>query len=279
MRHLLGAHSITPLPLAEKLHYTLEQEGDRFFLVDTGREEEKFIANIEWQVKNDSDMAERMLLYHAMRYKTDKIPIKGFVVYVGNEPLRMRDCIAHFQLQYGFELIDLRGFETSFFLQSNEPEEVIMALLTGFDSGEAKRELVKKILDKLHQLLDQQPRELQRRIRQMEVLGKLRDVQNIIIEEVENMATLYELYDIKTDIRYLQGVEEGILQGEKRGEKKGEKRGIKKGLETGVIIGQTAIIEHMLLNHDFPASQIASLLGVSESMVALVQQRLQKKAK
>lgn len=261
MLHLLGACSITPLPLAEKLHYTLEQEGDRFFLVDPGNGEEKFIANIEWQVRNDPDMAERMLLYHAMRYKKDKIPIKGFVVYLGNEPLRMQDKVAHFRLQYGFELIDLRGYEATFFLESNVPEEVIMALLTGFDSGETKRELVKKILDKLQQLLDQHPRELQRRIRQLEVLGKLRDVQNIILEEGANMATLYELYDLKTDIRYLQGQEDGMGMGEKK----------------GILKTKSMIIEGLLLGTDFSEERIASLTHATEKRVAQIRARLQSK--
>lgn len=82
------------------------------------------------------------------------------------------------------------------------------------------------------------------------------------------MAALYELYDLKTDIRYLQGVEDGIL--------KGEKRGVKKGLEEGVIIGQSSIIEHLLLNNDFSETHMATLLGVPYSLIILVTQRMQK---
>ena len=58
---------------------------------------------------------------------------------------------------------------------------------------------------KLRLLLQHDNQELKRRITQLEIIGKLRDVQQIIIEEEKNMAITY---NIKEDIRYQLGAAE-----------------------------------------------------------------------
>lgn len=273
IRHLLGADSVVPIPLTDKLHYTLEHEADRFFLIDAANGQAPFIANIEWQVKNDPDMSVRMLVYHALRYKMSRMPVRGFVIYIGNEPLRMVSKLEHFHLRYAFDIVDLRSYTPDFFLQAELPEQVIMAVLTGFNSGEAKREIVRLILDKLHHLLGQQPLEFYRRVRQLEVLGILRDAQNIIIEEEQQMATLYELYDLKKDIRFLQGKEEGLAIGKRKWQKQGQLKGIREGM----AIQQLTILEKILMSEEtshLSDQQIAHILGISEVQVAETRTRL-----
>ncbi len=251
----------------------MEHEADRFFLIDAANGQAPFIANIEWQVKNDPDMSVRMLVYHALRYKMSRMPVRGFVIYIGNEPLRMVSKLEHFHLRYAFDIVDLRSYTPDFFLQAELPEQVIMAVLTGFNSGEAKREIVRLILDKLHHLLGQQPLEFYRRVRQLEVLGILRDAQNIIIEEEQQMATLYELYDLKKDIRFLQGKEEGLAIGKRKWQKQGQLKGIREGM----AIQQLTILEKILMSEEtshLSDQQIAHILGISEVQVAETRTRL-----
>jgi hypothetical protein len=87
---------------------------------------------------------------------------------------------------------------------------VLLAVLAGKTKKEEKREIIQKILAKLQVQLKDDAAALSRKLVQLEILGDLRNVQNIIIEEENKMATLYELYDIKRDLRYKQGKEDGI---------------------------------------------------------------------
>jgi hypothetical protein len=167
-------------------------------------------VHIEWQVKNDKTMPARMLFYHALNHLIHKMPVEGFVIYIGKHRMNMKDEIVHGSLRYKYKLIDLTSISPEEFLSSDVPEEVLLAVLAGKTKKEEKREIIKKILAKLHIQLKDNTAALSRKLVQLEILGDLRNVQNIIIEEENKMATLYELYDIKRDIRYKQGIEAGV---------------------------------------------------------------------
>ncbi len=53
---------------------------------------------------------------------------------------------------------------------------------------------------------------LRRYLKQLEVLSKLRNLQKITIKTIDNMAITY---DLKTDLRYLQGSKEGAEENTK----------------------------------------------------------------
>ena len=54
-------------------------------------------------------------------------------------------------------------------------------------------------------------RKLKRYVRQLEILSNLRDIQSLTIKYTEAMPITY---DIKTDIRYQQGIEKGAKKKE-----------------------------------------------------------------
>ncbi|MBO9572072.1 MAG: hypothetical protein J7497_07665 [Chitinophagaceae bacterium] len=122
-----------------------------------------------------------------------------------------------------------------------------MTVLAGKTKHHEKREIIRKILFKLHLLLQHDSQELKRRIAQLEIIGKLRDVQKIIIEEEKNMAITY---NIKEDIRYQQGV---IAATEENKEN---------------------FTRSLLLNTAFSVSEISNLVEVSEDFVLKVKKDL-----
>lgn len=247
LRKVVGVRNVTAYPLNEKMQYTLELEGDRFFLIDpTGKKKDRYLLHVEWQTTNNSKMPARMLLYHAVRFINTGLPIKSVVIYVGKKPLTMKNKVEHFSLSYNYEIIDLRNWNPEMFLTSNLPEEVIIAVLAGKTEGEKKREVVRKVLAKLRKLLNDDPTELRRRFTQLEVLGRLRDIQSIIIEEEKNMALLSELLDIKGDIRYQQGAEEDKM----------------------------IIVKNLLTKTDFSVKKIAELVEASASFVLKIKRSL-----
>src|SRR5690606_29323396 len=107
------------------------------------------------------------------------------------------------------EIIDLSTLSPEVFLQSDVPFMVMLALLAG-EKTVGKRPVIKKILSILHALLADDPALLERKLIQLEILGRLRNVQKIIIEEEQNMRLRMS---IKGDIRYQQGLVEGKKEG------------------------------------------------------------------
>ncbi len=180
--------------------------------------------------------------------------VLGFVIYAGMEKLNMPTAINEDDLQYRYRVIDIKDFDPDIFLQSDIPEEILLAILAGRTVQREKRLIIRKILYKLRSLLYSNGQELSRKIAQLEILGKLRNVQNIISEEEQTMPIVY---DLKTDIRYLQGKEEGIMQG-LQGEKK------------AVAERNAAFVKYLLQHTDHPDEKIAEIVNVPLEFVQSV---------
>lgn len=107
--------------------------------------------------------------------------------------------------------------------------------------------MIRNILFKLHALLKHDEQELNRRVAQLEILGELRNVQQIIFEEEQIMAITY---NIENDIRYNQGLQKGI------------EKGIEKGLEKANEERNTAFVTYLVQNTDHDDERISRELNV-----------------
>src|SRR5690606_23146566 len=114
---------------------------------------EPALLNVEWQTANDPDMCLRMLLYHAHSALEYRLPVLGLVIYIGRRKIDMPTVLDYKNLRYRYQLIDLTELNPEIFLQSDVPEEIIMAVLAGKTRHEQKRKVIRKILNKLHALL------------------------------------------------------------------------------------------------------------------------------
>lgn len=202
-----------------------------------------------------------MLLYQALARNAYGLPVESAVVYMGEQPMSMEKEIRENNLSFRYLLIDLKDIEPAEFLESDAPEEIILAVLMGREKGEEKRWLVRRILIKLRSLLPEDAGELSRRIAQLEVLGELRGVQQIIFEEEQNMPITYNL---EKDLRYNQGLEKGLEKGMEKGMEKGLVKGLKKGLEQS----QRSVVVNLLQQTDFTDEKIAAIAQVSLEFVA-----------
>ncbi len=203
----LGIDPANLISRQRKIQLTVERETDWLFEV-IDYEKGNYLLDIEWQMSNDSGMCDRMLLYNALGRISYGLPVQGLVVYAGMEKLNMPVEISGYGLHYEYRVVDMKDAHPESFLQSDIPAEILLAILAGRTAQEEKRDTIRKILSKLRSLLYRDEQELKRKIAQLEILGKLRNVQQIILEEEQNMPIVY---DLKTDIRYLQGREEGII--------------------------------------------------------------------
>jgi predicted transposase/invertase (TIGR01784 family) len=243
-RMLGGVKAIKVVPLLPKIQRTLEREADMLILLLCSDEEGEFIANVEWQSGNDKTMLKRLLLYYALAYHLYGLPVKTYVVYMGRNKVTMPSEIDHPLLNFRYHLINLSDISPEEFLSSNVPEEVIMAILAGHKTKDERRSVIRKILRKLRRILRKDESTLNRKIVQLEVLAELRNIQKLIVEEENNMAIRY---NIKKDIRYQQGMEEGVEKG--RSENK------------------TAFVKNLLKENVFTIEKIAELANVSTAFV------------
>ena len=206
---LLGLSLGATEELPDDLQTTLERKPDLLKRVVNAND--TYLLHIEFQTKDETAMANRMLLYYAMLWEKYQEPIKQFVVFIGRRRPRMATALNHALLDYHFSLVDIRELNYRDLLSgATQPEEAVLAILSNFKKSEVDT-VIPEILRKLQQLTGtsaaSDERKLRRYVRQIEILANLRDLQPQIIKHTKTMALTY---DIKKDVRYQQGREEVI---------------------------------------------------------------------
>jgi hypothetical protein len=225
----LGLDIVKSEELKDKLQTTLEKEADFLRIIQTVSGE-KFILHLEFQTANEKDMIYRMQEYFAILQKKFQLPVKQFVIYLGQGQVTMRTSLPKEEIFTGFELKNLSQLDYQTVLYSDIPEEIILAILCDFKQEEIQV-VLHKIITRL-QALSKDEITLQKYIRQILLLSRLRNLTTLTTKQLKDMAIVY---DIEKDPLYKEGVLKGELRGELRGEQKGELRktiqGVKKALE------------------------------------------------
>ncbi|GAB4397561.1 MAG: hypothetical protein OHK0053_14290 [Microscillaceae bacterium] len=196
----LGFAIVQAEALPDELPTTLEHEADflRRVLTEDGQ---SFILHIEFQTQDSEEMIYRMQAYFALLQVRYKIPIRSFVIYLGAKPSRMRNQLAESETFRGFELISLRNLEAERFLVSDIPEEIMLALLGDFGPKKSQ-EILRKIINRPKEL-SPDPLTLQKYIRQVLTLARLRNLQDLTHKTLQHMALTY---NIENDTLYQKGL-------------------------------------------------------------------------
>ncbi|MBF0345516.1 MAG: hypothetical protein HQL06_14980 [Nitrospirae bacterium] len=224
---------------------TDEREAD-FVLKVENDGDAPYIIHAEVQSTNDTKMVNRMLRYFVHIYTLHELVVKQYVIYIGKDRMTMKSTLDMSDIHYRYKLIDMRDVACEQFLYSGVPDEIILSMLCnsgGRDERTFAREILSEYVKSVVEGLD-----LSKGIRQLEVFSKLRDMQKIIIEEVGQMPIVY---DLETDIRFMQGVEKGL----EKGILKGREEGWKSGKVEGITEGMHKTIE-VLLKAKFGADSL-----------------------
>ncbi|HEX4946639.1 MAG TPA: hypothetical protein VFZ34_08255 [Blastocatellia bacterium] len=154
------------------------------FVARTIRDE---IKHLEVQSDNDEDMEWRMLEYYPLLRKLfGRSPIQC-VLYLGQKPLKMAGYIDEPNLQFRYEVIDLRDLDAEVLLQSPSVDDRIMAILCHANDERLK---VRRILKSLRPL----PAKIQGdKITQLLILSRLRGLTDMITNEVKKQNILTEI--------------------------------------------------------------------------------------
>ncbi|KJU86827.1 hypothetical protein MBAV_000976, partial [Candidatus Magnetobacterium bavaricum] len=124
------------------------------------------------------------------------------------------------QIKYSYELIDIRTLDGNQLIDSDDPDDNVLAILCKLDDGHVT---IKRILEKLSRL---HPNERDNYIRKLLYLSGLRNLATTVKQEVLNMPLTIDLdeYEFFKDIftkGELKGRQEGILEGKLKGKLEG----------------------------------------------------------
>ena len=131
-------------------------------------------------------------------------------------------------------------------MQSNEPEEMILAILGNFQNQNLEI-VVKEIVNRIEKI-SSRGLEKQKVFNQLLSLGRLRKLE-LKIQEI--MDSISKYINIEEDGLYLQGIEKGI------------QKGIEKGIEKGIH----QFVVNLILGTDFSDEKIANLASISVEFV------------
>ena len=236
--------------IPDDLQITIERKPDFLKKVVHTDTVKDYILHIEFQTEDDTEMVYRMIEYNALLLRKYRLEVKQYVFFIGKNKSKMIDKVSFSDFNFSYQIVNVIDFDYHKFLDSDKAEEIILAILGNF--GNKKPQTVaKEVLTKLI-LVEKKGLKQEKCIIQLEVLSKLRNLQEEMVKQISIMAFTY---DLQTDIRYNQGISQGISQGE-------EKKAV-------------VAIKNMLVAK-FPFEQIASIVDVTYDFVKKVADSLKK---
>lgn len=207
LKKLLGLNPPKLAPIDAKMQVTQEAEMDHIRRVVHDNPEQDYGLQIEFHV-SDEDLRKRNLLHYALFHQITGLPLRQIVIYGGmmTHPNHIHQNQLNLSgLDLRFEVIVLKQIPKEQFLQSEIPEEVVLAILCDFGEDQPEN-VVRLILQQLQRILRKSNR-IKKFQKQLLILSRLRKMELIVKNQVEAM-TIH--YDIETDGLFLQGIEKGI---------------------------------------------------------------------
>ena len=199
----------------------------------------RYILHVEIQNDNQANMPLRMLRYYsdiALQYPKDKVV--QYLLYIGKAPLKMANQISGHNWTYRHEVLDMRSQDSEYFLSSNNPDAIVLAILCD-PQGQEPKALVARIIKELRRLHGDKLDKLRDSLKMLEVLGSNRNLQTVVKENAE---------------MYIDTEKLGIYQLVKE-------KGEAKGMEKGRAEYQQEIISQLLKK--LSPEQVAEFSGVS----------------
>ena len=221
-----------------------------------------YILHVEIQNDNQRDMPLRMMCYYsdiALAHAGETIV--QHLLYIGKSPMTMSDHVRGEDWLYRYKVLDMRDQDSEHFLNSDNPDALVLAILCDPKSLEPNA-LVAHIIKELRRLHGDKLDNLRDSLKMLDVLSGNRGLQDVV-EETINM------YIDEEKLGIYQAVKK---RSEARGIKKGEARGIKKGEARGIKKGEAQGLKKMVLRllAKLPPEQVADLSGMSLAEVEAI---------
>ena len=170
---------------------------------------------------------------------------KALLLYIGQAPLSMPDHVQETDWCYRYKLLDMRSQNSEDFLNSNNPDALVLAILCDLQGREPKA-VVSHIISELQRLHGTQLNSLRDSLMMLDILAGNRGLQNLVKEYAEMFI------DVEKLGLYQLAIEKGM--------EKGRAQGMEQGLEQGLEQGQEEIVLRLLAK--FSPEQAAEFSGL-----------------
>ncbi len=130
--------------------------------------------------------------------------IKQYLLYIGKAKCNMKNSINIENLDYKYDIIDMRDLPCESFLYSDDPSALVLAMLCDFE-GKDKQMVVNTILKRLRELNDE--REYRNYLKMVNIYSTNRGLEKEVAKGVEMLTV-----DIEKTPFYKIGIEQGKLE-------------------------------------------------------------------
>jgi hypothetical protein len=201
-------HFSNTQPVTASLQKTLERDPDWLRRVCHPNPKEDYIFHGEVHGKDEAIILDRDLVYYGLLWHKYHLPVRQVVVYIGRKKKLnfIKTELTLLNLSFKIEVINMHEVPYDLFIDSSVPEEVMLAILCDY-KDKSKEEIVTQILKRIKHL-NTSDLNLQKNLVQLEIISSLRNLQPLL---TKILATMPITYDIRKDLRFKEGKQEGLL--------------------------------------------------------------------
>lgn len=244
IKTVLNIHAAISEELPDSLQHTKERRPDVLKKV-TDDKGETFVLHIEFQLKDDPDMAYRMAEYLVMLLRLYRLPVRQYVIYIGEGISTMPCSLISGRSIFHYNLIAISSIDYRIFLRSEKPEEKMFAILASFGDDDPAT-VVNKIAASVVEGAKGQLEKEQRK-NQLRILAKLRTLVSENIALMDSIASIF-----KDEKKILRRMYERI----------------------GAEENSRKVVKNLLLAKRFTIAEIANFAGVTGDFVREVKKTL-----
>ena len=208
IRDVLGLDIVTSEDLPEGVQHTKERKPDALRKV-TETAGDTFVLQIEFQVKNDWGMVYRMAEYSVMLLRKYRLPVKQYVIYLGEKKVTMPTAFHEAQHMFSYNLIALSEVGYQLFLKSDNPEVKMLAILGNLTEGEGQEVVIRDIVERV-QTHAKGDFAASRYFKQLRIFVQLRS--SIVHQFEKVMETITKFFKEEDDYLYRKGEVKGELK-------------------------------------------------------------------
>jgi len=206
IEHLLKLNIVHSEELPDDVQHTKERKPDLLKKV-TDANGNTYVLHIEYQAKTDRDMVFRMAEYSVMLQRSYRISVKQYVIFIGAAKPNMAVSLVTEDLQFKYNLVSLSTIDYKIFLQSDKPEEKILAILANF-ANDSPVKAITTILQEIRSVTGGDLTE-SRYFNQLRVLVQLRKLEHQFDEAME---TITKFFKEEKDPLFRRGEAKGELK-------------------------------------------------------------------
>lgn len=204
IKDVLGLNIVESEELPDDLLHTKERKPDALKKI-TDADGNTYVLQVEFQVKDEADMVYRMAEYYIMLLRRYRLPVKQYVVFLGEEMPGMPLHLSTEHLNFNFTLVSLSNADFRLFLKSDNPEVKMLGLLANFgklDSFTAVKEIIEQVKSFAKGDFAES-----RYFKQLRIFVQLRDYLQPQLEQI--METISTFYKEEKDFLYRKGEQKG----------------------------------------------------------------------